>query len=397
MLEGMKVISLCHYLQGPAAVQYLADMGADVVKVEPPEGAHERHWSGANAYVSGVSAFYLSANRNSRNIGIDLKSAEGREIFLKMVETTDVVVENFRAGVMDRLGIGLTELRKRNPSVILASASGFGATGPMSRRPGQDLLVQARSGLMSVTGHGRPTAAGCAAVDQHGAALLAMGILGAYVKKLRTGVGTLVEASLFNAGIDLQMEAMVSYFTGGFRNERLTRQRELATWFHPAPYGIYEAADGFIAISTIDPKKLADVLSSERLREIASIDRYKHRDEYAQAVAEAVKRHRRDELAGMFDKAGLWNSIVQDYDDLAADPQAIHNEVFREIDVKGGKATVINHPNRYDGQVPAIRHFAFDLGEDTVEIARSLGYGEDEIDKLLRSGAIIAPTKSHKE
>jgi crotonobetainyl-CoA:carnitine CoA-transferase CaiB-like acyl-CoA transferase len=210
-------------------------------------------------------------------------------------------------------------------------------------------------------------------------------------------VGTLVEASLFNAGIDLQMEAMVSYFTGGFRNERLTRQRELATWFHPAPYGIYEAADGFIAISTIDPKKLADVLSSERLREIASIDRYKHRDEYAQAVAQEVKKHRRNELAGMLDEAGLWNSIVQDYDDLAVDPQAIHNEVFREINVKGGKATVINHPNRYDGHVPEIRRFAFDLGEDTVEIARSLGYSEGEIDELLRSGAIIASDKlQHK-
>lgn len=391
MLEKMKVISLCHYLQGPAAVQYLADMGADVIKVEPPEGAHERHWSGGNTYASGVSGFYLCANRNSRNISIDLKSEDGREVLLRLVESADVVVENFRNGVMERLGIGFETLKKRNPSIILASASGFGSSGPMAGRPGQDLLAQARSGLMSVTGTGgRPTPVGCAAVDQHGAALLAVGILGAYVKKLSTGQGTLVEASLFNAGIDLQMEAMVSYYTGGFTKAKLARGKQLATWFHQAPYGVYETTDGHIAISTINPKVLAEVFQSEALAALAHVDRYQERDAYAAAVAAEVCKYSRSEVANMLDAAKLWNAPVLDYDELRVDPQALHNQVFEEIDVKGTAATVINHPLRYDGKVPPIRSFAFDLGEDTVAILKDLGYRDDERDRLLASGAVVS-------
>lgn len=395
MLSKLKIISLCHYLQGPAAVQYLADMGAQVIKVEPPEGAHERHWSGANTYVNGVSAFYLCANRNARNISIDLKSDAGREVLLKLVESADVVVENFRTGVMDRLGIGLEALRKRNPSVILASASGFGSSGPLSKRPGQDLLVQARSGLMSVTGNGaRPTAVGCAAVDQHGATLLAMGILGAYVKKLLTGEGSLVEASLFNAAIDLQMEAMVSYFSGKFTSERLQRSKELATWFHPAPYGIYEAKDGFVAISTVVPEKLARVFESQRLAELASTDRYSNRDLYAEAVADEVRKYSRAQVNEMLDAAGLWNAPVLNYDELGEDPQVLHNGVFERVDVNGAVATVVNHPLRYDGKTPGIRRFAFELGEDTIEILKELGYGRAEIQAMLRSKAIIAAVPS---
>ncbi|MBO9355731.1 CoA transferase [Bordetella petrii] len=391
MLEKMKIISLCHYLQGPAAVQYLADMGADVIKVEPPEGAHERHWSGGNTYVSGVSGFYLCANRNSRNIAIDLKNEAGREVLLKLVETADVVVENFRAGVMNRLGIGLDALRERNPAIILASASGFGASGPMAGRPGQDLLAQARSGLMSVTGNGkRPVPVGCAAVDQHGAALLAMGILGAYVKKITTGKGSLVEASLFNAGIDLQMEAMVSYFSGRFTSAKLARSEQLATWFHPAPYGVYETADGFIAISTINPATLAKVFDSTKLAELAQVDRYQERCAYAEAVAAEVCQYKTAEVAKMLDAEKLWNAPVLNYDELARDPQALHNRVFQEIDVKGTPATVINHPLRYDGAVPPIRRFAYDLGQDTRAILADLGYGPEALDALLASGAVLA-------
>jgi crotonobetainyl-CoA:carnitine CoA-transferase CaiB-like acyl-CoA transferase len=398
MLSNLKIISLCHYLQGPAAVQYLADMGAEVIKVEPPEGAHERHWSGANTYVNGVSGFYLCANRNARNISIDLKSEAGREVLLKLAERADVVVENFRSGVMDRLGIGLEALRKRNPSVILASASGFGSSGPLASRPGQDLLVQARSGLMSVTGNGaRPTAVGCAAVDQHGAALLAMGILGAYVKKLTSGEGSLVEASLFNAAIDLQMEAMVSYFSGGFTNERFQRNKELATWFHPAPYGIYETKDGYVAISTIVPERLAKVFDSKRLAALASTDRYANRDMYAEAVAAEVRNYTRAQVNDMLDAEGLWNAPVLNYDELARDPQALHNGVFEKVDVNGEIATVINHPLRYDGKVPEIRKFAFDLGEDTIEILEELGYGPEEIESMMRAKTVVAALAENRD
>lgn len=389
MLKGLRVISLCHYLQGPAAVQYLADMGADVIKVEPLGGAHERHWSGANTYIGGVSGFLLCTNRNNRSLVLNLKTEPGRNIFLRLVETADVVVENFRAGVLDRLGLGYDKLKEHKPDLILASASGFGSSGPMANQPGQDLLVQARSGLMSVTGPvSRPTPTGCAAVDQHGASLLAMGILGAYVKKLVCGEGTLVEANLFNAGIDLQMEALTNYLSGGFKRERLDRDSHLATWFHQAPYGVYETADGFMAISSIEPGKLAEALDSDVLRDMASLDRYKERDRYAAAVAATLRKFTRARIAELMDAAGLWNAPVQDYDHLAVDPQALHNEVFRTVDVNGEPATLINHPLRYDGEVPPLRNLSVSLGEHTEEILKELGFTSDDIEHLVQQQAI---------
>ena len=390
MLDNLKIVSLCHYLQGPAAVQYLADMGADVIKVEPPGGAHERHWSGGNVYVGGVSGFFLCTNRNNRSLALDLKSEAGRKIFLEMIKHTDVVVENFRAGVMDRLGLGYDILKQHKPDLILASASGFGASGPASNRPGQDLLIQARSGLMSVTGSANlPTPAGCAVVDQHGASLLAMGILGAYVKKLVTGQGSLVEASLFNAGIDLQMEAITNYLSGGFDRSKLKREKNLATWYHPAPYGVYEASDGFIAISTIDPSRFAEVLDCDVLRKMASIDRYTERDQFAVAVVEAVKKFTRLGLSNRLDEAGLWNAPVQDYDDLEHDPQVKHNNAIISAEVNGETAKLVNHPLRYDGEVPPLRNLAVNLGEHTKEILKELGYSERQISDFVSEGVVV--------
>jgi crotonobetainyl-CoA:carnitine CoA-transferase CaiB-like acyl-CoA transferase len=210
----MRVVSFCHYLQGPACSQYLADMGADVVKVEPLKGAFERHWSGGRSYVNGVSAFSLAVNRNKRSIALDLKSPEGLEIARDLARRADVVVENYRPGVLDRLGLGYRDIKAINPAVIYASASGLGPTGPAASRPGQDLLMQARSGLIAATGGGEdgPSVVGAAVVDQHGGALLAMGILGAFVRRLQTGKGTRIESSLFAAAIDLQVEALTKYY-----------------------------------------------------------------------------------------------------------------------------------------------------------------------------------------
>lgn len=394
MLKGLKIVSLCHYLQGPAAVQYLADMGAEVIRIEPLRGAHERHWSGGNKLIGGVGGLLLCSNRNNRSLALDLKSESGRNIFLRLVKTADVVVENFRPGVLDRLKLGYDTLKEHKPDLILASASGFGSTGPLADQPGQDLLIQARSGLMAATGPAnRPTPTGAAVVDQHGASLLAMGILGAYVKKLVSGEGTRVEASLLNAGIDLQMEALTYYMSGGFTRERSNRDSHIATWYHQAPYGVYEAADGFIAISTIEPKKLAEVLDSDALRELSGVERYQERDRYAAAVAGAVRNLRRDKIVALFAPEGLWCAPIQDYDDLAADPQVLHNEVFRKVDVNGTTATVVNHPLRYNGESPPLRNFAVALGEHTEEILLELGFNRKDIEEFVSQKAVRIASK----
>jgi crotonobetainyl-CoA:carnitine CoA-transferase CaiB-like acyl-CoA transferase len=390
VLQRMRVVSFCHYLQGPAAAQYLADMGADVIKVEPPGGAFERHWSGARAYVEDVSAFYLSANRNKRVIAVDLKHADGRAVIERLLATADVLMENFRPGVLDRLGLGHEQVRRIRPDIIYASATGFGSSGPMVERPGQDLLVQAYSGLVATTGE-RPTPIGLAAVDQHGGALLALGILGAYVRKLATGQGTRVEASLLNAGLDLQTEPLTLYFTKPGRRADFERDPNLATWFHEAPYGVYRLADVFIALSLNDPLKLAAALDSERLRAIADLDPYEQRDRHARTLAEELAPRRYEELVPGLDAQKIWYQRVHDYDDLPDDPQIRHNEVFREVAVRGGTATLVNHPLRYDGEAPALRHLALEIGEHTREVLGELGYGAAEIEQLIEGRAVVAP------
>ncbi|ANT53003.1 CaiB/BaiF CoA transferase family protein [Mesorhizobium amorphae] len=392
MLSGIKVVSFCHFLQGPAGAQYLADMGADVVKVEPIDGAHERRWSGADVYVEGVSGFYLCANRNKRSIGIDLKSTEGKQVARRLIAGADVVMENFRPGVFAKLGFDDDALRDINPNLIFASASGFGATGPMATKPGQDLLAQARSGLMSVTGTPErgPTPVGAAIVDQHGGALLAMGILGALVRRLRDGKGTRVEASLINSAIDLQGEALVNYFAGGMTREVLNREANLATWFHAAPYGVYPASDGHVVVSLCDSSVLAEALDSDALREVVGVDRYVERDDYARRLASATARFAVAELAERFDRRGIWWAPINYYDDLLADAQLSHAQVFRQVTVRGRTIHLVNHPNRYDGEVPALRYLALEIGEHTREILDELGYADDEVQRLLASKAVVA-------
>jgi crotonobetainyl-CoA:carnitine CoA-transferase CaiB-like acyl-CoA transferase len=397
VLDGMRVVSFCHYLQGPAAAQYLADMGADVIKVEPPGGAYERHWAGPKTFVDGVSSFYLCANRNKRSICIDLKHADAKPVVERLLATADVVMENFRPGVMARLGFSYERLQAIKPDIIYASATGFGASGPMALRPGQDLLIQAYSGLVSVTGQldTRPTAVGHAAIDQHGAAILALGIAGAYVKKLKTGKGTRVEASLLNAGLDLQTEPLTIYMTRRLQaadgRRLMSRNENLATWFHEAPYGIYRCADAWLALSINDTTKLARAIGSEELAALAGCDRYDERDRLAEVVAAALAGQTFAALQEGFDREAIWYQRVHEYDDLPDDPQISHCQVFREVEVKRGRAILVNHPNRYDGEVPPLRHLALEIGADSRAVLDELGYASGEIEALLASGAIHAP------
>jgi len=393
MMLKMRVVSFCHYLQGPAATQYLADMGADVIKVEPPCGAFERHWSGGDSYVGGVSAFLLAANRNKRSLAIDLKAPGAREIVLRLIDGADVVVENFRPGVLDRLGLGYEAVRARNPAIVYASATGLGADGPDAARPGQDLLMQARSGLVAATGSeaAGPTIVGAAVVDQHGAALLAMGVLAAFVRRLQTGQGGRVEASLFQAGIDLQTEALTKYFARRAPGDVMRRGPNVGSWYHDAPYGAYALSDGHLVLSMNDPERLAEALDSDALRALAGIDRYAERERYAAAVAADLATRSMAEAARRFDAHGIWFAPVQGYDALADDPQARHLGAFPRVKVNDTEARLVAHPLRYDGRVPDIRTLPLAAGCDSRAVLREIGLDEPEIDRLVADGIVAAP------
>lgn len=393
LLDGLKIVSFCHYLQGPAAMQYLSDMGAEVIKIEPPHGAFERHWSGGDgAKVGGVSAFFLCANRNAKSVALDLKRPAARDVVFRLIEKSHAVAENFRPGALDRLGLGYDAVRARKPDVIYASASGFGATGPYSYRPGQDLLIQAMSGLAATTAKSDigPVPVGCAAADQHGAALLALGIAGAYARWLRTGEGTRVEGTLLGAGVDLQMESVVTYFASHRGKEAFQRDSHLATWFHDAPYGIYRIADGHIALSLNDLSQLSNALDSEKLRAFVGRNAYNERDAIAAVLADALVGRRFDDIAASFDRCRVWYAQVEDFDDLLENPQLRHNRTFRDVDVNGETITLLNHPLSYDGHVPDFRGFALKPGADTRAVLEESGLSSAEINKLLVDKVIFS-------
>lgn len=386
-----RVLSFCHYLQGPACAQYLADMGADVIKIEPLSGSFERHWSGGNSWVTDVSAFSLAMNRNKRSLAVNLKTPEGLALVRELAVKADILVENYRPGVMSRLGLGYEDVRALNPDIIYASASAFGATGPAAARPGQDLLMQARSGLIAATGGRQHTVVGAAVIDQHGAALLAMGVLGAYIRRLQGGPGTRVESNLFGAGIDLQIEALTKFYAAPGGRDLLPRNEHVGSWYHDAPYGLYALQDAEIVLSMNDPARLADALDSDALRELAAIDRYQERDRYAEATAHALAGRRFAELSIRLDGHQIWYERVQDYQDLRADAQAQHLGVFQTIEVNGQAATLIGHPLTYDGTRPALRAMPLYPGAHSREILEEMGVPPEQQDRLIQAGVVGEP------
>src|SRR6478672_279382 len=237
LLSGIRVVSFNHFLLGPMGIQALGDLGADVIAVEGSDGAWQRHWAGGNVFHDGQSALHLCANRNKRSVAIDLKSKQGRELALRLVDTADVVSENFRPGVMEKLGLGYDTLKARKPGLIYASASGYGPDGPYVEKPGQDLLAQALFGMMAITGQAAtgPRPAGASVIDHHGAALFAMGILAAIVRRQRTGQGCRVDASLMQAAMNLQVEPLVAWINAPAKPSAIHAHAHVAGWYYAAP------------------------------------------------------------------------------------------------------------------------------------------------------------------
>jgi crotonobetainyl-CoA:carnitine CoA-transferase CaiB-like acyl-CoA transferase len=394
MLSKMRVLSFSHFVQGPAGSQYLADLGAEVIKVEPLTGAFERNHTGGNVFVDGLSASYFAVNRNKKSIAIDLKNPQAKEILYAIIATCDVVTENYRGGVLDRLGFGYEAVKAVKPDIIYASASGWGSSGPMADKPGQDLLVQARCGLVAVTGNieETPTVPGVPLVDQHGAALLAMGIMAAYVKKFTTGLGTRVESNLLNAGLDLQVESMAVYFSGKRTLKDFQRHHQLANWHLDAPYGVYKLADCHAVISLGgDIEQFAVAIGSAALIALGR-DRMAVRDEFTRVLVEELRSWTYADLERALTPHALWFERVQNYDQIRIDPQVIENGCFMEIPIKSRSATVLAHPVRYDGEAPPLRRLPVDLGADTRQILRDIGGLTDEkISELMAAKVIYGP------
>jgi len=391
LLEGIRILAFTQFLMGPVASQYLADMGADVIKVEPPgRGAWERSWSGTDLFLNGVSAFFMMGNRNVRSMTANLKSERGREAALRLAKTADILIENFRPGVMTRLGLGYDDVRAVNPKIIYASGSGYGTDGPYSHLPGQDLLVQAVSGLGANTGTaaGGPTAAGAAIVDQHSATLLAMGVLGALVNRLRTGEGQKVELIMMMAALDLQNEP-VMYHVNGAHLER--PETPLADTFHKVPYGFYATSDGHMAISMSPIKAISEVLGSPP--ELAPYEdpalAYTRRDEIRAALDPYFRTRTTAEWVELLRAHDIWCAPVNDLTATFADPAVQHIAPIMEFDhPRAGRVRGLKHPVRYSSGEATVRMPPPELGQHTDALLAEVGYSPDEIAAMRERGDV---------
>ncbi|HEY8797719.1 MAG TPA: CaiB/BaiF CoA-transferase family protein [Candidatus Dormibacteraeota bacterium] len=391
LLEGVRILAFTQFLLGPAACQYLADMGADVIKIEPPgRGAWERSWSGADTFIGGVSAFFMLANRNLRSVTLNLKSKRGVEVAQRLVETADVVVENFRPGVMDRLGLGYEALRKINPRIIYAAGSGYGGDGPYSHLPGQDLLIQAISGLGANTGtEGQgPTVSAAAVVDQHSASLLAMGILAALVSRGRTGEGQRVEVVMVQAALDLQAEPIVYHLNGA----QLRRPKTpAADTFHAVPYGFYATADGYLAISLTPVKALSEALGNPAdlaLYENPDIA-YTRRDEIRVALDPYFRERTTEEWVDLLRTHDIWCAPVKNMNETFEDVAVKHIAPVLEFEhPRAGRVRVLKHPVRYSSGEATLRRPPPDLGEHTDAVLGELGYDAGQIEAMREEHVI---------
>ena len=388
MLSGVTVVSFTHFLQGPSASQLLADLGADVIKVEPHGGAFERSWTAPDRFIEGVSPFFALGNRNVRSIVVDLKNPDGVRVVRELLATADVLIESFRPGTMEKLGLGYESLAEANPRLVYASLSGYGSDGPYRDRPGQDVLVQAMSGLAMATGAAgaAPTPVGACVVDQHAAVLGAFGILAALHGRERTGQGTLVESNLLNSALDLQIEPL-TYALNGFPHERSASG--VSSPFYTAPYGVFATADAHLCISLTSLEALERVFGDEWFSTVDATRGYEERDAVNARIADHMGTRTSAEWSEHFGAHKMWFAPVNDYETVMADPQVLHNDSFDSYQhPDAGTIRTLKHPVMYGGERPGIRTSPPELGASTRDVLSSLGYNTDETDALYASGAI---------
>jgi len=383
-LHGLRVIDVTQVMAGPFCSMLLADLGADVIKVEPPAGDSTRTMPGA---VSTDSPSFNAVNRGKRSIVINLKTREGVEALTRLTRSADILVENFRPGVMTALGLDYARLAALNPRLIYASISGYGQTGPMKNKGGFDLVAQGVSGIMSVTGEpgGPPMKAGIPLTDLGAALFAAVGILAALEYRHRTGQGQQVDTSLLDAGVGLSVWEATQFFSGRGLPERLGSAHRMS-----APYQAFRCADGFITIGGANDRsfrRLCEVLDHPEWADAPEYktdgDRIRNREELADRI-ESITRHRpRDHWLALFDDNGIPCGPINDYAHVFQDPQVLARELVVDVEHPTlGPIKTLGSPIKLSATPPDASRRAPLLGEHTHEVLIEAGFDEAEIRTL---------------
>jgi len=391
-LHGIKVLDMTRVLAGPFCTMVLQDLGAEVLKVEMPgTGDDSRHFG---PFREGRSLYFMSINRGKRSMTLNLKSDAAREVFRRLVKESDVLVENFRPGVMEKLGLGYEELQKINPRLIYAASSGYGHTGPESRKPAYDILAQAEGGLMSVTGWpgGAPTRVGCSIGDITAALFAANGVLAALYQRQITGVGQKVDVAMLDSQVAILENALARYQVTGEPPGPLGNRHPTIT-----PFQAYKTADDYIVVAVGNdalwqafcpaagrPELAADPLF------LTNKDRTDNRDALNAILEPLFASRPSDEWMDLLERAKIPHSRINTIDKVMTHPQVLARTMIVTVDDPvAGTVKIAGNPIKMTS-IPEepTRPRIPELGEHTVEVLTSLGFSAAEIESLRARGAI---------
>ena len=392
-LEGIKVLELGNFIAGPFCGMLLGDMGADVIKIERPTRGDQTR--AMPPLVNGESASFAALNRNKRSLVLDLKQQAARDVVLALVKTSDVFLENNRPGAMEGIGLGPEQLRAVNPKIVYVSASGFGQTGPYRRRAGVNLIVEAFSGALSVTGapDDMPMRPGVQTADIFGALFATYAVLSGLISVMKGRGGRIADVSLVEASISAAAWETAYYLATGDVPVRLGHQHRLN-----APYQLFETHDGkYIAIGTPNDelfKRFMTVLGLESYlsdaRFVSYVLRKQNEAGLLEVVTPAVHQRSASELESLLMQTGVPCSLVNDYKEVFDNPHIKARNVLQEINHPVmGKMPAVRNPVLFDANSPTIRLPAPLLGQHSAEILRELGHSDAQIAEFAKAGVVM--------
>lgn len=340
-LDGLLVLEFSQFMAGPTAGLRLADLGARVVKIERPvKGEGGRQIAIKNIFVDDSSLVFHTINRNKESYAADLKNEKDLADIKALIQKADVITHNFRPGVMEKIGLDYESVKALNPKIIYATVTGYGNEGPWAKKPGQDLLVQSMSGLSWLSGSegDGPVPFGLAVIDMYCATHLTQGILAALLKRSRTEEGVLVEVSLLESALDMQFEVLTTYFNDGRKLPKRSAVRGGGHAYLSAPYGLYQTANGYLALAMGDLQKVAVVigLSEERYQDQSMW--FSQRDTIMRELGQALREKTTQEWVTLLEKAGIWCGSVHDYHTFLQEESFVQTGMLQEIALHDGTA-----------------------------------------------------------